>query len=279
MTGDKTFWCGRRVLVIGCDGMLGGAVARELLASGAEVVGLIHDTPAVGAPTRDGRIHFVRGRPDNVFRLHSAMAVYEVAAVFHLPAPDAPAPERGTAAVLRAARLYARAVPVVTAQPSPRLEIARPPDGEAGREGGLSVARFGELFGPGDRSPARTVPAVALGLLGGGVPPHPADGPARDHVFVRDAARACLRTAEAAVADGPGRYQFRSGWLLTDRQMAAAVRAAYAGEPVAVPDSAAPANPFGWTPQQPLAEALEETLAWHRNCGHVGGAVPLREAA
>jgi nucleoside-diphosphate-sugar epimerase len=61
--------------------------------------------------------------------------------------------------------------------------------------------------------------------------------------------------------------------------MAAAVRAAHAGRPVEVPDSAHPTNPLGWEPQQPLAEALDETLAWYREFLRAGCAVPVRVAA
>src|SRR5262245_8591619 len=47
MTEQTNPWHGRRVLVTGVTGFLGGAVARELLARGAEVVGLIHQQPAM----------------------------------------------------------------------------------------------------------------------------------------------------------------------------------------------------------------------------------------
>jgi CDP-glucose 4,6-dehydratase len=265
-------WRGRRVLVTGCTGFLGGAVARELFARGADVVGLVNERPAadIFGPDQGGRVHLVRGRTDNVFRLHSAMAVHEVAAVFHLAAHDPFGEDRGTGAVLQAAKLYSRRVPVVTARPLQQLTLARTEE----RDDRLRVARFGEVFGPGDRKLFRVVPATALGLITGDATTPP-DGPARDFVFVRDAARACLLAAEAA----PGDYIFRSGNLLTDRQMCAAVRAVYACNPVEVPDAAPVSNPLGWAPQQPLAEALEETLAWYRAFLQAGCAVPVRAAA
>jgi nucleoside-diphosphate-sugar epimerase len=195
--------------------------------------------------------------------------------VFHLAAHDPFADDRGTPALLQAARLYSRRVPVVTARPTPLGPRAAD---EERSEPGLTVARFGEVFGPGDRKLFRVVPATALGLFTGDATT-PADGPARDFVFVRDAARACLRAAESTARGGARAYEFRSGWLLTERQMAAAVRAAYAGHPAELPDPAAPTNPLGWAPQQPLAEALDETLAWYREVLRAGAAVPVRMAA
>src|SRR4029450_9879653 len=99
MNAETFSWRGRRVLVTGCTGFLGGAVARELFARGAEVVGLINEQPAPNLfGAQSGHVHFVRRRTDNVFRLHSAMAVHEVSAVFHLAAHEG-AEDRGTPAV------------------------------------------------------------------------------------------------------------------------------------------------------------------------------------
>src|SRR5262249_52769313 len=139
----------------------------------------------------------------------------------------------------------------------------------------LGVVQFGEVFGPGDRKLFRVVPASAISLITGDAMPLPAEGPAREFVFVRDAARACLYAAEA----GPSEYAFHSGWLMTDRQMAAAVRDTCAGRAVAVPDSAPVANPLGWQPQQSLGDALNDTLAWYREFLRAGCAVPVRAAA
>src|SRR6266545_534611 len=221
MAEDNGSWRGRRVLVTGCTGFLGGAVTRELFARGAEVVGLVNERPAtdVFGEGQAGRVHFIRGRADNVFRLHSAMAVHEITTVFHLAAPDPFGDDRGTQALLQAAKLYSRRVPIVTARPLPQLALAQPEEPQER----LSVARFGEVFGPGDRKLFRSVPATAISLLTGDGASLPPEGQARDFVFIRDAARACLRVAEAARTNGPREYAFRSGWLLTDRQMAEAV--------------------------------------------------------
>ena len=266
MTEDTFSWRGLRVLVTGCTGFLGGAVARELFARGAEVVGIIDDHPATDTfgPDQSGRIHFVHGRTDNVFRLHYALAVHEIAAVFHLAAHDPFAEDRGTAAVLQAAKLYARRIPVVTARPSSATRN-RSSDADERHE---------------DRTQRRAV-------RGSVRPGRPKAVPRRP----RDRARPVHRRHDSAGRWPGPRLRFRPrrrprlhphgrsdrrgwstrirvpNWVADDRLPDVPPRrsAAHAGHPVLLPDSAAPpANPLGWEPQQPLAEALGETLAWYR---------------
>lgn len=236
---DSSCWRGRKVLVTGCTGFLGGAVSGELLARGATVVGLVHQRPAA-----DPRITAVRGSADNVFRLHSAMAVHEVAAVFHLASTVLDA-------VFHAANRYSRRVPIVAARPLTQLTIAQTdaPDER------LRVVRFGEVFGPGDRKLSRVVPATAIGLINGDQTALPADGPVREFVFVQAAARECIRAAEIP----SGEHTF-GGWSMTDRQMACAIREAE-------------------TKSDALSDALKETLAWYRAFLRAGCAVPVRVAA
>jgi nucleoside-diphosphate-sugar epimerase len=258
-----SFWHARRVLVTGCSGFLGGAVARELVAHGAEVVGLAQTPPPAGHFGPDpARVKVLNGRADNVFRLHSALAVHEISCVFHLAARDPFGEDRATPAVLQAMGMYSRRAPVVTARPFAPLGLAA----HEPRDERASVARFGEVFGPGDCKPFRAVPALALG---GPVRP----GPARDFVFVSDAARALLLVAEAFPTDGASDYPFRSGWHLSDAQLAAAVRDASAGREPQVPDTAPPTNPLGWAPERTFGAALAEALAWYR------GRADVRRAA
>ncbi len=272
-------WCGRRVLVTGCTGFLGGAVARELFAVGAEVVGLVHERPGndIFGPGQGGRVHFVHGRADNIFRLHSAMSVYEIVAVFHLGAPDPFGEDRCTPAVLEAAKLYSRRVPVVTAKPLPQLALAN--TGEPYHEEGLSIARFGAVFGPGDRKVFRIVPATATALHAGEGFALPPDGPPTDFVHIRDAARAILRVAEDVAARGPGEYDFRSGWLMSDRRMVATVRDVFNGVAPEATEAMPHANPLGWAPRLTFTEAVTETLEWYREFVKTGWGATARVAA
>jgi nucleoside-diphosphate-sugar epimerase len=270
MNPHTSAWRGRRVLVTGCTGFLGGAVTRELLDRGATVVGLVRQRSGgreFAAECDAGRFHVIHGRAEDDARLHSAMAVHEVSAVFHLAGA-------GLSAVLRAAALYHPRVPVVTVRPAEQLRLAADDDEPPVP---LGVARFGELFGPGDRKRSGVVPRTLTALLEG--KPNATAGPARDFVFVRDAARACLSLAEAVGAEArPRDCTFRSGWEFTESALAALVADVFAGRAVDVPEHDVP-NPFGWQPVTPFAAAIRETIAWYRESVRTRPAEPRRRAA
>jgi nucleoside-diphosphate-sugar epimerase len=273
MSGDTSPWRSRRVLVTGCTGFLGTATTRELLARGATVVGLVRDRSGGAEFAREqgeGQFRVVHGRAEDAIRLHSAMAVHEVSAAFHFAAPDAPAHDRGTAAVLRAAALYDPRMPVVAARPAHQFRLA----GEEPPAVPFGVARFGELFGGGDRDALGVVARTAVTLLTDRPGAGAGGGPARDFVHVRDAARACLAVADAvAVEGGPLDFTFRSGWECTETAMAALVADVFAGRIPEAPGEAPP-NPLGWHPEAPLADALAETIAWYREFVRARTGVP-----
>ena len=121
MEQHPELWRGRRVLVTGCTGFLGRTVTRELLARGAIVAGLVRERRRAvefSQEISEGRFHVVHGYVEDAIRLHTAMALHEVSAVFHLATADAQGNDRGTAAVRRAAILYHSKVPVIVAAPT-----------------------------------------------------------------------------------------------------------------------------------------------------------------
>ena len=261
METHTSTWRGRRVLVTGCTGFLGSAVTRELFARGAVVVGLVRDRARGAEFSRSDQFRAVYGRAEDAIRLHTAMAVHEVSAVFHLATADPSGNDRGTLAVLRAAGLYHSKVPVVVARPAHQLRLALEVQASPVP---LGIARFGEVFGPGDRNGGRVVQRTIAALLGGDQAPAE-DGPTRDFVFVRDAARACLALAEAVGARcEPLDHTFRSGWELTRRAMTALVADVIAGKTPDLPVGKSPSNPLGWQPTTTLTDALGETIAWYR---------------
>ena len=260
-------WQGRRVLVTGCTGFLGAAVTRELLGRGASIVGLISERGQGAEYVREiaaGRLRLVHGDPRDASRLHSVMAVHEVAAVFHLVEID---PDSS----VRAAGLSR--VPIICFSTPHRLLLT---GGEAKHAPLIGIARFHELFGPGDRTTTRVIPRALLALLGG-QPNGPVTGAVRDYVFIRDAARACVDLAEAVGRAGHSLDRsYRSGWEFSDAQMMRALASAIDGSPAVL----TPRDSYNLQPELPFAEAIAETVEWYRNLAHsISPAGPARRAA
>ena len=84
-----SFWQGRRVLVTGSTGFLGWGLTEELVARGAQVVGLVRDgVPRSPLHQRglSGQIDTVRGSVEDYAVVERAVNEYEVETVFHLAA-------------------------------------------------------------------------------------------------------------------------------------------------------------------------------------------------
>ncbi len=257
-------WVGRRVFVTGCTGFLGAAVTRELLDCGAVVVGLVNDRNGCSEYTNErasGRFFAAHGRVEDTNRLFSLFSVHEISAVFHLESSDQGGPSRTTDAVIRVAQKYHPRLPVIVSRPANQLRIA----GGKERDGvPLRIARFEEVFGPGDRNLARIVPRTAIGLIANDVAAN-TEGPVRDFVYVVDAARACLALGDSVGASGEARdITFRSGWQMSDQEMAEALAASFRGMAPRFAHSSSSANQLNWRPHSLLATALNETIAWYR---------------
>ena len=109
------------------------------------------------------------------------------------------------------------------------------------------------------------IPRTILALLAGEVP-LPTGSRARDFVFVRDAARACVKIAEAVGQTGHGLdCTFRSGWEFSDTQVIKSLASVISGTPP-VAAASERSNPLEWRPENSFAEALSETIEWYRRC-------------
>jgi CDP-glucose 4,6-dehydratase len=89
MSAENDFWQDRRVFVTGCTGLLGSWLVRDLLARGAQVVGLVRDQVAGSQLVRSGlmeRMDVVRGGVEDHPLMERALAEYEIQTVFHLAA-------------------------------------------------------------------------------------------------------------------------------------------------------------------------------------------------
>jgi nucleoside-diphosphate-sugar epimerase len=274
MQGSNSLWFGRRVMVTGCSGFLGAAVTRELLNRQAHVIGFMRDRNAGKLFSSDygsGQFHIAQGRLDDSARIYTILAIHEVSAIFHLI--DEPHSENtgysrginrqvddsGTTAILRAAALLHPRLPVIVARPSAQLRILGDTTGTPN-----GIARFGELFGPNDRSTWHIIPRTIAGLLVGERINAQA-GASQDYVFVRDAARACLSLAEAFGAGSESLdITFRSGWELSDMEMTSYTSDVFYGREPKLRVQEAPANPLGWHPAMSFIDSLSETIEWYR---------------
>lgn len=147
------------------------------------------------------------------------------------------------------------------------------------------VTRCGNFFGPGDTNWARLVPSVSRDLLEGRQPVIRSDGtPVRDYLYIREAALAYLRLAEAILEDSSlagQAFNFSSGRPLTVLDMVDLISKAVgvAGTPDVRAtarheidaqhlDSSKARTVLGWEPTYSTEEALAETVAWYRE--HLG---------
>ncbi|MCE5240605.1 GDP-mannose 4,6-dehydratase [bacterium] len=145
----------------------------------------------------------------------------------------------------------------------------------------VAVTRCANLYGPGDPSPSRIVPATMLSLMRGERPIIRSDGsPLRDYLFVRDAVGAYLALAQA-VAEGPaaGRaYNIGTGVPVSVLELVKQIVAVSGVDlPPEVQNTASgeivhqyldvrrAAEEIGWRATTPLAEGLGATYTWYKS--------------
>jgi CDP-glucose 4,6-dehydratase len=236
VTQADGFWKGRRVLVTGAAGLLGGWVTPALVAAGAEVVGLDIAWYRATMKRHEG-VAVVDGDVRDLAQVREVLAQGTgVDAVLHLAAQpivgeanDDPIPTfdhniAGTWTVLEASRL-ARKRPVLVVASSDKAYgdggavayeesmplRARHPYAVSkactdliaqtyAESYGLPVviSRCGNLYGGGDLNWSRIVPGTIRSVLSGERPLIRSDGtPVRDYLYVEDIAAGMLLLARA----------------------------------------------------------------------------------
>jgi CDP-glucose 4,6-dehydratase len=208
-----TFWAGRRVLVTGATGFLGGWVVRQLVAREAAVVALVRGTPDPDSSfVRDRlfeRVRVVRGRVEDAARLTSALVLHDIETVLHLAAPTVrpagePTEVRWAETLLTAVRRATPAAGVVIPVPA-GSDLGAKISGLGERCGvAVGIPELPRLFGGGDRTWTRLVPRLArAGVEGRPAAPPTADELAAGYLAAHEGAAAVLRTAETVPAADP----------------------------------------------------------------------------
>jgi CDP-glucose 4,6-dehydratase len=232
-------WDGRRVLLTGAAGFLGGWTARALLATGASVHGLDIDWDgprSIGAP--EG-LTVVHGDVRDPASMRRVLADTNADTVIHLAAQTLVGPAlanpvdtfqhniEGTWMVLEACRGAPTVRRIVVASSDKAygdaggrpyredmaLRAVHPYDASKAAADILArtyahtyalpvaVSRCGNLYGGGDLNWSRIVPGTIRSVLSGERPVIRSNGSlVRDYLHVRDAARGVLRLADAVGA-------------------------------------------------------------------------------
>ena len=234
-------WSGRKVLITGAAGLLGGWVARDLLGSGASVLGLdvAWDGPRATIPPQG--VERIDGDVRNTLLLEELLNDRGVDTVIHLAAQTLVGPAiedpvdtfsnniEGSWSLLEACRIAGDVRRIVVASSDKAYGDA---SGRPYREDmplrahhpydtskavtdllaqtyahtyGLPVAvtRCGNLYGGGDLNWSRIIPGTIRSVLEGQDPVIRSDGTfVRDYLYVRDAAVGVLALANA-VGDRP----------------------------------------------------------------------------
>jgi CDP-glucose 4,6-dehydratase len=241
--GDREgdLWSGRTVLVTGAAGLLGGWVARDLLESGASLLGLDNawDGPRATIPPR--AVVKIDGDVRNTALLLDVLSGRRVDTVIHLaaqtlvgPAIEDPADTfsnniegswsvleacRGTSGVRRivvassdkaygdaSGRPYREDMPLRAHHPYDVSKAVTDMLAQTyAQTYGLPVAvtRCGNLYGGGDLNWSRIVPGTIRSVAHGEAPVIRSDGTfVRDYLYVRDAAAGVVALADA-VGDRP----------------------------------------------------------------------------
>jgi CDP-glucose 4,6-dehydratase len=232
-------WDGRRVLLTGAAGFLGGWTARALLATGASVHGLDIDWDgprSIGSP--EG-LTVVQGDVRDPAFMRRVLADTDADTVIHLAAQTLVGPAlanpvdtfqhniEGTWSVLEACRGAPTVRRIVVASSDKAygdaggrpyredmaLRAVHPYDASKAAADILArtyahtyalpvaVSRCGNLYGGGDLNWSRIVPGTIRSVLSGERPVIRSNGSlVRDYLHVRDAARGVLRLADAVGA-------------------------------------------------------------------------------
>jgi CDP-glucose 4,6-dehydratase len=320
----SSYWAGRTVLVTGCSGFLGGWTARTLAQHSARVIGLAHRSRP--QPVETALVEIVHGDICDISRLRTIFEQHPIDTVFHLAAQTLPtvaydAPgwtfevnTRGAWTLLEAGRTAPQMPCVVIGSTD---LVYGENDGTPFTEDAIlaphfpyetskacieivagcyvhtyglpiAIARFCNVYGPGDMTESRLVPGAIEAALAGRRQELRGDGSAvRNYLYIEDAVSALLRLAESLdrlhLAGQAFNFCDERPWSvldIVDRILAIAGRPdlkprlgrGTPGEISVKRTSSAKARAMlGWHPAIGLDEGLARTIAWYHARRSAGG--------
>jgi CDP-glucose 4,6-dehydratase len=145
----------------------------------------------------------------------------------------------------------------------------------------VTVTRFANLYGGGDRNFTRLIPETVTAVLDARRPVIRSDGsPERDFLYVEDAASAYLAVADALASGQAGGEAFNAGWGRPHPVREVVELICELGPGEVEPDYQGTGNPsgeidrqyldsskirerIGWQPKVELREGLSRTLEWY----------------
>lgn len=291
---------GRRVLVTGATGFIGGHLADRLVAAGARVTGVSRRPP----PAADG-MSWVRADLTEPGRPAAVLDEVRPDVLFHLASTVTGTRDRASVGPVLRANLVAAVDLMATAldcgtervvltgsveEPEPDDPVPSSPYAAAKWAAtgyarclhalyGLpvTVLRLAMVYGPGQGDGTKLVPYTATSLLSGREPRIGSGTREVDWVYVDDVVDALL-----AAAARPGRgdvltigsgtsVTIRETVELLDRIVGAGVHPRFGAVPDRPLDTARIADPgpagalLGWRPRVSLAEGLSRTVDWYRD--------------
>jgi len=144
----------------------------------------------------------------------------------------------------------------------------------------ITIARMGNIYGPGDLNWSRVIPGTIRSVLSGKAPVIRSDGtPVREYFFVADAVDAYLTMAEGIGRKGVRgqAFNFSSGERRTVREVVDLILAGMGSrlKPRILAtakheileqylSTAKARKVLGWMPRTRLVDGLDETIAWYR---------------
>lgn len=230
MEGMEMNWKNKNVFVTGCTGFLGSWLTKELLAKGANVVGLVRDeVPAIWP----NKISVVRGRVEDYKVVERALNEFEINTCFHLaaqaivtvanrsPLSTFESNIKGTWNILEACRNLEVNLVVASSDKAYGTHKNLPYTEDFPLKGlhpydcsktcsdmlaktyhntydlPVAIARCGNIYGGGDLNFDRIIPATVRSLIFDESPVIRSDGTfVRDYIYVMDAVNGYLKLAE-----------------------------------------------------------------------------------